>query len=604
METLKKILNHRIILIAGILFCLLRLGQKADKYFGYSNGKYGTHTLSPVMADGTGYYFYLTSLFVLNSNSDADKIFEEEYRPYNYNIMLNRQAAENKYQTKFFSGTAILQSPFFLINHAIQSAAGKKNDGYSYSYMLTISLCGIFFWLAGILGFVKLLRHFNLSNSVILLGVIALSFGTNLFYYATVESSASHVYSFFAVNWFLVYCFSWAKSRKNKDFLLICLLLGLVFIIRPVNGLVVLILPFCFLSFKDFISVVKLLFAQYKILIIGICLFLFPIFLHCLLQYFVNGQFRLNAYEGEGFTNLFAPKILDVLFSYRKGLFIYAPVLCLFFPAIIFLFLKNRYFAFGLLLTLFCLTWFISSWWYWSYGGSLGSRPYVEFLGLLFLPVLLMFQRVSWFFKFLLSCAVGLGIYIYSVYQYQYDHHIIHYDNMDKDKFSSVFLKEDFRFEWKFHNDHPVFNKRLARNPRTLYYDINNKKWTVIRTPATTIQAQSDEDLFALELPFGQLPENAAIRFEAYAKINNPNSLLPINFEIWKADVKQSSESRVAANQIKELNNFEPVEAFYIVPKREDKPDFLRIVFHGQNAGDSYKDIKVTIYDYGTASIR
>jgi hypothetical protein len=90
----------------------------------------------------------------------------------------------------------------------------------------------------------------------------------------------------------------------------------------------------------------------------------------------VNGQY-------EGFTNLSKPQIVNFLFSVRKGLFFWSPVLVLAFGSVGVLIKRMRSFGVAVAVVL-CLDIYIcASWWYWSFGGSFGSRPFVDMMPLL-----------------------------------------------------------------------------------------------------------------------------------------------------------------------------------------------------------------------------
>ena len=93
--------------------------------------------------------------------------------------------------------------------------------------------------------------------------------------------------------------------------------------------------------------------------------------------YLQTGDFFVMTYEGETF-DFKNPEIMNVLFSYRKGIFIYAPLL---FLMVLFILLSTRFWFKRIIffITMFVFIYITSSWWCWWYGGSYGSRVMIEY---------------------------------------------------------------------------------------------------------------------------------------------------------------------------------------------------------------------------------
>ena len=100
----------------------------------------------------------------------------------------------------------------------------------------------------------------------------------------------------------------------------------------------------------------------------------------------ITGQLVANGYVGEH-LELLRPHLLEVLFSVRKGLFFWTPLLLLAVAGVPFL----RRFAPGLFVPTIAYlavhTWIVASWSTWWYGGSFGMRPFVEALPILAMPL-------------------------------------------------------------------------------------------------------------------------------------------------------------------------------------------------------------------------
>jgi len=91
----------------------------------------------------------------------------------------------------------------------------------------------------------------------------------------------------------------------------------------------------------------------------------------------ITGNFLIDPYPYESF-NFGQPEILNVLFSVRKGLFFWSPILLTALPGLFYVGKKSAEFLPPILLFLPLNTYLISSWHSWSYGGSFGHRAFTE----------------------------------------------------------------------------------------------------------------------------------------------------------------------------------------------------------------------------------
>ena len=89
----------------------------------------------------------------------------------------------------------------------------------------------------------KLLTYYTKKQSVIVIVLLAMAFGTQLFYYAFGEPGMSHVYSFCFVTLFLLKIKNWFANQEKKEVVIASLALGMVFLLRPVNVFILFILP-------------------------------------------------------------------------------------------------------------------------------------------------------------------------------------------------------------------------------------------------------------------------------------------------------------------------------------------------------------------------
>lgn len=445
-------LNHKWFLITSLIVMTYLFGTNSDRYFGWTNPE--VKKGSNIISDGSGYYAYLPQWFIYGPDDFRfiEKIREKypddrftDNIPYDYNT----KTGANKYYT----GTALLLTPFFLIAHAIESG-----DGYSWTYQLMVSLGAIFYWLAGIIAIVLFFRSYGIERFWILLAVLAISFGTNVSYYILYHPSYSHIYSFAAIAWFVLAARKWSHTANRKWFFTLCLLTGLIFILRPTNVLIVLIIPFFFTSTREFLSTVRNLLLQKPLVFgTGVLLALLPLLFQICCVYLQSGKFALNTYESEGFDYLLDPQIMNVLFSARKGFFIYAPVLILSVIGMVVLFRRDRRLFWGILLFFAVFTYITSSWWCWWYGGALGMRPFADMMPVFVIPIAFLFRYSSAWARIPWILFLITGLRMYQVFEYQMVHNILHYDDMSWKQFREVFMKTDLRYAWYLHLEYDSF---------------------------------------------------------------------------------------------------------------------------------------------------
>lgn len=413
-------------------------------FFSASNVKWGDDRWHSLIAyDGHGYYAYLPAIFIyqdLNySFYDHELLKDRKERALlNYDY---REDVSGGKVNKYYVGTALAELPFFLMAHALSNPLGFDDNGYSKIYYVLISLAAIFYVFLGLWYFKKTLELYQIDSHVQAFSVLALYLGTHLFYYSMFEPSMSHVYSFAFISMFLYFGKKFFQNPALNNIIILSALLGMITIIRPVNILVVFVLPFLAASWPNFAKALN--FKDKNIsgkLLAGIVPFSILIFIQLLIYKISTGSSMVYSYNEEGF-NFLNPQIINILFSYKKGLFLYTP-LC-FISLLGFYFFRNRKFeGISLFLFLLLITYVFSSWWNWWYGGSFSSRVYVEFLSLfgILLAVLLQNIKLKKYFPVFLL-LVFLLVLFNQKQVYLYRKVVIHYVDMNKDKYWNTILR-------------------------------------------------------------------------------------------------------------------------------------------------------------------
>lgn len=346
--------------------------------------------------DKSGYYLYLPATFIYHDigrlmfldSMNANYHFvgnESDYGIYNQPTGLRL----NKYPV----GVSVFQLPFFLTAHCItQLSKEYPADGYSPYYMLWICISSAFWSSLGILilgNFLK--RYFNLPVTIITLLLIA--FGTNLYFYSSFDTGMSHPYSFFLLACVMNLTDKWYRTGKSLYVILLGLMFGLIFIVRPVNVLCIFIPLLWQTSEEKLTNRLSFFLRGKQAILIAVLLAIAVSFIQLYYWKYITGNWFKYSYEGERF-NFTKPHILDGLFSYRKGWFVYTPLA--FFASIgFFLFKKYTSLLPAFLTTMLVAIYVIFSWECWYYGGSFGCRALIEFFAVMAFPLAVLIRQIA-----------------------------------------------------------------------------------------------------------------------------------------------------------------------------------------------------------------
>lgn len=338
-----------------------------------------------VYSDGFGYYLYLPATFIYHDFSFS--FIEGWEHPFDLRPAAGGVQVLNKYAV----GTAIMESPFFLAAHVISLLRDllmgtQTATGYSNLYQYAVLFGGICYWVLGTGVLYRLLCKFFHFSEKTALGTCALiTFGTNLFHYASYDACFSHVYSYTLFSLFLYYLcwYEQPEQREKRTWWQTCvfgLLAGLIFMVRNTN--IVFVLLYVFWEVTDWETFQKR-FAEIirpgrslPIVLTG-CITILPQLIYWKIA---TGSWFVYSYgENEPFYWL-TPAIGKWLFSARKGLFFWTPMLLLTFLGIWYAARQKMKNLYGFLLFLIVISYLSSAWWSWWYGGSYGQRVAVDFM--------------------------------------------------------------------------------------------------------------------------------------------------------------------------------------------------------------------------------
>lgn len=409
-------------------------------------------------ADGKGYYAYLPATFIYKDLNFGffDSIEKKHPNPaifYDY-----RSSCEGKTCNKYFAGTALAISPFFLIAHLSSTVLDLENDGYSKLYMIMINVAAIFYLWLGLFFLKKILQRYTSNPSLVSALILLIVFSTNLFYYTVCEPSMSHIYSFGFITAFVYYSKKYFDEPNCKSVLLMAILFGLIVFIRPVNGIVVLVLPFIAGEWRVFKNGMNFLFSRYGLLFNAFLLASAIVSIQFIIYKIQTGHFFIDTYGAEAF-NWLSPHPFGFLFSYKKGLFVYTPILFLSLLGLFFLYKQNRFRFYAFILFGFLLVYVLSSWWNWWYGGSFGTRVMLEYYSIFVLLLLIAIENLKTKIARIVFSTLLVGtLLVCQIQTYQYRYYHIHWEKMDKEHYWKSFLRIDLVAK----NQNP--NKDLLQN--------------------------------------------------------------------------------------------------------------------------------------------
>lgn len=330
-----------------------------------------------IAGDGLGYYSYLPAKYIYHDNNYEFKwfntIYNQNYAYSSFNTPDENFMVQYKERriNKYYQGLSFIWLPFFTVAHFTAKVFHFPADGYSLPYQLSIGLASLCFLFLGLFYLRKLIQKLFKDEFAATIIPIVIFYGTYLFYYSLFLNSLSHVYSFAFVSAFIYYAYSYFNdlNKKTTSLLLSLLCLAILVTIRPLNGLIILIVP-ALIPKHFFKEKQKLQFQKYHLFIVFI---LFADIVNVLsVSHTQTGAYIPYTYVNEKFY-FNNPKLYDVLFSYHAGLFIYVPIALISLFGIFFLQTSKQKIIFPVILIL--VVYIYSSWWYWP----ITSRALIDF---------------------------------------------------------------------------------------------------------------------------------------------------------------------------------------------------------------------------------
>ena len=585
--------NKKGVIILSFLVSIYILGHFADKYYGYTTKD---KTFTNICSDGTGYYAYLPQYIIYPQykHFGFQEIVQKKHPIRSLFPMWNKHG-QNQRVDKYYVGYALLNSPFFLTTHLYHKIVYGEGDGYSLGYRISITIGALCFWLFGSIFIYKFLHFFDVKPIYRMITIVLLAFGTNLNFYTSIYSTFSHVTSFFLIACFLYFAKRLALNISRNNIILFALLISAIYITRPVNVLILLIVPFLFSSFTEFKEKLILLIKNHRLsLFYAISVMVLVVSIQLWNTYDQIGEIKMNTYSDEWFSEWKTPHFGDVLFGYNKGFFVFAPIMFLMFPGFYFLFKKGRNLFFGVIFTSFIVVYFVSSWHAWEYGVGFGMRPLIDFLPLFSIPIAFLFNEINKFLRpFLIVVSIAL-VYAYQFFQYQILNSILDVGEIKKEYFWDVFLKDGERFRWSYAFTYDEIDRSQVKIEKSIKIDQNKKRYFI----GKNIKIQNTDNSPCIIVYNDSLQESnqIALELQFLIKIADEKDNPQILVDYYKENEIIKKSQFILGAKIDEIRAYEEFKLDIYPNLKYGDIDSLKIQFYPFSGKSNSKNIQLIKY--------
>ncbi len=405
-------LSPKIFLLFVLPICVFLTFNK------HSKDKANTYN-EVIWADAAGYYVYEPMWFIYGNNANKFPTHSDIKTGNGFQLDL----VNNNVFTKYYCGTAILESPFFIISHILSKPFGFKDDGFSKIYSYGLYFSGIFYCCLGLFFLSKFLnRHFSSLISFVIPFIFLV--GSNLYFYTIDAPGMSHVYSFFLFSAIIYLTPFLIQNPQFKYYLLFFCLSILIVLTRPTNIFICLFPLFYDMNDKgDFILRIRHLFNDKLLILLTALLSLIIAIPQLLYWNRVSGDYFIYSYKNETFSFLKKPKLLEVWFSTNNGLFTYTPIILICLIGVGLMIKQKKWLGFYIGILFFVISYIFASWWNWWFGCAFGARSFVEYYAVFCIPFAYLFAYLFnyKFFKYIVVLFVIICCYLNMDMEYYYD---------------------------------------------------------------------------------------------------------------------------------------------------------------------------------------
>ncbi len=435
---MKKILNSKnLAIFISLAIVVVHYYTRQVNYNNWSN---------MLGWDVLAYYIYLPFTFIhgdpgITDQSVVQYIFDT-YNPSGTFYQAFRLPNGN-WSPMYTLGMAILYLPFFLLAHLWALMSSYPADGFSFPYQYTIANGVMVYIVAGVFVIRKVLLRF-FSDGVTMLVMTFMLLGTTFFHESIADELGPHAISFTLFAVVLYYTIRWHETPTHRLAFLLGAMLGLTVLVRG-SGIVIGLVPLLWNVWDKASFNRKVVFVRTNIRQIGTGLaglVLFPM-VQIIYWKAVTGSFIFNTYQVTPGFDWLEPHFVKVFFSYKKGWFLYTPMILFAIAGLFFLWRNNRNIALPIISFFVLNVYMISSWGTWWQGGSFGSRYFVESYAILCIPFgyfIVEVRKRRWTFRTFILLA-GFFLFLNLFQTWQFNNWIFDGYSMTKKYYWKVFLR-------------------------------------------------------------------------------------------------------------------------------------------------------------------
>jgi hypothetical protein len=408
----------------------------AGYVFVYATGR----ASQPIRSDGFSYYVYLPSWFLYHDTTLTSVARDCCGGDYPAFTAIIRWPGTRRWVDAHPMGVAVMQTPLFLVAHALTRWSNLSPDGFSLYYQHAAGVAGLAWVIAGLWVLRDLLRR-HFSERVTAATLLTVLLATNLYHYATFDSSYSHPYSFFLFAALLNLTDRWHRERERRPVVL-GVIAGLIVLVRHTNvlGLVVFLL-YGVVDRPTLREAWTRLLRERREVAKAAAVAAAVIVPQLALYYGATGRLLVSSYGSLGF-DFTSPHVLGVLFSVQKGLFFWSPILLLAVAGLLVARGTARAFALPSLLFLAANTYLVASWWDWQFGASYGHRGFVDSLPMFSIGLAAVYARATSRFARCAITAIACAAVALSVIQMlQYWNGVLPFSDTTWEQYRGLFLR-------------------------------------------------------------------------------------------------------------------------------------------------------------------
>ncbi|MDX1652243.1 MAG: hypothetical protein R3277_07115 [Brumimicrobium sp.] len=576
---------------------------------------YPTNTIS---WDVFGYYLYLPLTFI----SDGSPTEQLQYLDH---IISTYDSTETLYQIqpldeggfvlKYTSGWAVCYAPFFFFGHLFANITSHPADGFSLPYQIAVFSGSIFYSLIGIYFLLKIaLAFFKPKISVLI--VLLIIFGTNYLFHNTMygQNAMTHNLLFTGYTIIIWLTIKWYREPKLKTIMYLGLVCGLVILTRPTE-IVCLLIPLLW-PIPGELNRIEFFKDKLKQLVIFSIILIAVGSIQLIYWKSTTGKLLFLDYgnPAEGLDFL-SPHTIEVLFSFRKGWFVYTPLMALATLGFLVLYRKNKRLFIPLFIFFITNLYLVSSWSVWWYASSFSQRALIPSMAVMIVPLgyLLIYIFNKRFLEKLIMSLLISGMVILNVFQtIQFYLGVIPGDRMTKAYYFATFgslvpndsLKNELLLIDRNHIEDVDFTDSSKYSKSLLYHNTFSKEPGAVAHPDETGKYAfklSKDTIYTP--PFKIAYKDLTDRDHAFIRIRakvfktgedpeNP-TLLTASFDYNGAVYKWENISLEAVP----AGKWSEIELIYLTPEVRSLEDKLTVQFWHRQEHPIYVDeIKVEAF--------